>query len=62
MSQLNFDAVIFDLDGVVTDTAKVHASAWKELFDTYLRLRESREKEQFSPFDKESDYLTHVDG
>jgi len=62
VSQLNFDAIIFDLDGVVTDTAKVHASAWKELFDTYLRLRESREKEPFSPFDKESDYLTYVDG
>ncbi|MFB3122752.1 MAG: trehalose-phosphatase [Candidatus Binatia bacterium] len=62
MSQLNFDAIIFDLDGVVTDTAKVHASAWKGLFDTYLRLRESREKEPFSPFDKESDYLTFVDG
>ncbi|MFQ5539100.1 MAG: HAD family hydrolase [Candidatus Binatia bacterium] len=62
MSKLNFDAVIFDLDGVVTDTAKVHASAWKVLFDTYLRLRESRAKEPFSPFDKESDYLTYIDG
>jgi alpha,alpha-trehalase len=62
LSQHNFDAVIFDLDGVVTDTAKVHASAWKELFDTFLRLRESRAREPFSPFDKESDYLTYIDG
>jgi beta-phosphoglucomutase-like phosphatase (HAD superfamily) len=62
LSKHNFDAVIFDLDGVVTDTAKVHASACKELFDTYLRLWESRAKEPFSPFDKESDYLTYIDG
>ncbi len=62
LSGLNFDAIIFDLDGVVTDTARVHAVAWKELFDGYLRMRESRGKETLSPFDKESDYLSYIDG
>jgi len=56
------DTVIFDLDGVVTDTAKVHAAAWKELFDAYLRLRERRDGEPFVPFDIIGDYLTYVDG
>ncbi len=58
----HFDAIIFDLDGVVTDTAKVHAVAWKELFDTYLKMRERRDKEPFTPFDTASDYLTYIDG
>ena len=62
MTVHHFDAIIFDLDGVVTDTAKVHATAWKELFDTYLKLREQRDKEPFTPFDIGSDYLTYVDG
>ncbi|MFQ5852020.1 MAG: trehalose-phosphatase [Candidatus Binatia bacterium] len=62
MPGVNFDAIIFDLDGVVTDTAKVHSTAWKELFDSYLRTRESRDKEPFSPFDKELDYLSYIDG
>ncbi|MEE8074616.1 MAG: hypothetical protein V3T60_03210 [Candidatus Binatia bacterium] len=59
MSQLNIDAAIFGLDGVVTGTAKLHVSARKELFNNHLRLRDSRAKEPFSPFDKESDYLTY---
>jgi len=58
----HFDAIIFDLDGVVTDTAKVHATAWKELFDAYLKLREQRDQEPFTPFDIGSDYLTYIDG
>ncbi|MFQ5902771.1 MAG: HAD family hydrolase [Candidatus Binatia bacterium] len=61
-SGLHFDAIIFDLDGVVTDTARVHAVAWKELFDAYLRMRESRGERPFPPFDKESDYLSYIDG
>jgi len=63
MSQhLSFDAVIFDLDGVVTKTAKVHAAAWKEMFDAYLREREQRDGEPFREFTYEEDYLTYVDG
>ncbi|NIO08862.1 MAG: trehalose-phosphatase [Deltaproteobacteria bacterium] len=62
MSQHHYDAIIFDLDGVVTDTAKVHATAWKELFDNYLKKREQRDRELFRPFDITTDYLTFVDG
>ncbi|HEX6308007.1 MAG TPA: trehalose-phosphatase [Longimicrobiales bacterium] len=56
-----FDAAVFDLDGVVTFTARVHAAAWKELFDEYLRSRERRLGEQFRPF-TDADYRRHVDG
>jgi hypothetical protein len=42
MGRYNFDAVIFDLDGVVTKTALVHAGAWKKMFDDYLKEREKR--------------------
>lgn len=53
------DAVIFDMDGVLTDTARVHADAWKQMFDEYLRRSCG---EDFEPFDIESDYRRHVDG
>ncbi len=56
------DAVIFDLDGVVTRTARVHAGAWKQLFDEYLRERSERLGEPFRPFDVRQDYLRYVDG
>jgi len=62
MGQLSFDAVIFDLDGVVTKTALVHAAAWKEAFDEYLHLREKRDGEPFREFTHENDYLPYVDG
>ena len=52
-------ACLFDLDGVLTDTASVHAAAWKQLFDEYLRRREG---EGFRPFDVQSDYGPYVDG
>lgn len=55
------DAVIFDLDGVITDTASVHATAWKRLFDDYLRERAEARNEAFAEF-TEDDYLTYVDG
>lgn len=55
-------AVIFDLDGVVTDTAQAHAVSWKTLFDGYLLSRESKYSEKFHPFDLKIDYLTYVDG
>ena len=59
---VSFDAVIFDLDGVITDTAKVHAAAWKSLFDDYLHTRASGRHENFYPFDLETDYRSYVDG
>ncbi len=57
-----FEAVIFDLDGVITNTAKVHSRAWKEMFDNYLREREIRDNEPFNEFTHEGDYLLYVDG
>ena len=57
-----YDAVLFDLDGVLTDTAGVHADCWKRTFDEYLRRRSDRTGEPFHPFDIESDYRLYVDG
>ena len=59
--KFEFDAVIFDMDGVITDTAKVHAAAWKQTFDTYLRSREQVLQEPFKEFTS-ADYLAYVDG
>jgi trehalose-phosphatase len=56
------DAVLFDLDGVVTRTAKQHAAAWKELFDGYLRRRAARENVPVQLFDVDHDYRRYVDG
>ena len=58
----NFDAVIFDLDGVITQTALVHGSAWKKTFDGYLKSREERFGEPFREFTHADDYLPYVDG
>src|SRR5215210_223689 len=55
-------ACLFDLDGVLTQTAKVHARAWKEMFDTYLQSRASERGEEFVPFDSGPDYDAFVDG
>ncbi len=55
----DFEVVIVDLDGVVTDTASLHAAAWKELFDGYL---ERREGVDFRPFDIDADYRATIDG
>jgi beta-phosphoglucomutase family hydrolase len=55
-------ACLFDLDGVLTDTASVHAAAWKQMFDEYLRARAERTGEPFVPFDVKSDYGPYVDG
>ncbi len=55
-------ACLFDLDGVLTPTAAVHAAAWKEMFDSYLRRRADRTGEQFVPFDPVADYDACVDG
>jgi beta-phosphoglucomutase family hydrolase len=53
---------LFDLDGVLTQTAKVHAAAWKEMFDAYLEQRAGRTGEEFVPFDSGDDYDQYVDG
>jgi beta-phosphoglucomutase family hydrolase len=55
-------ACLFDLDGVLTDTASVHRKAWKAMFDAYLRDRAQRAGEPFVPFDVAGDYLTYIDG
>ncbi len=55
-------AVIFDLDGVITKTALVHAAAWKAMFDEYLHVREEKDGELFKEFTHENDYLPYVDG
>jgi beta-phosphoglucomutase family hydrolase len=59
---LSFDAVIFDMDGVITRTAAVHSLAWKKMFDEYLRYRENKFHEPFHEFTHAGDYLSFVDG
>jgi beta-phosphoglucomutase family hydrolase len=55
-------ACLFDLDGVLTQTAKVHAAAWKQMFDEYLHRRAEEHGEQFVEFDIHHDYDEYVDG
>jgi beta-phosphoglucomutase family hydrolase len=55
-------ACLFDLDGVLTDTASVHRKAWKAMFDDFLRRRAQRTGKDFVPFDADADYFTYVDG
>ena len=55
-------ACLFDLDGVLTRTATVHARAWKDMFDAFLRDRAERTVEPFVPFDADNDYGRYVDG
>ena len=75
IARAEYDAVIFDLDGVVTQTAAVHAAAWKRLFDAYLARRAARTGTSpgapdpsggapgaLRPFDLEADYRLYVDG
>jgi len=58
----DFHAAIFDMDGVITQTAKVHARAWKRMFDEYLQRRGEREGESHESFDIDEDYRRYVDG
>jgi beta-phosphoglucomutase family hydrolase len=57
-----YDAVLLDLDGVITNTASVHATCWKQMFDAYLKKRAMQRGEAFHPFDIGTDYRLHVDG
>lgn len=62
MSQYNLQGAVFDLDGVITQTARIHFKAWKQTFDEYMKLREKRDSEPFKEFTHEADYLPFVDG
>ena len=62
LSRNKIEAVIFDLDGVVTKTADVHARAWKRMFDDFLEDYSKEKEIPFVPFDEGSDYLQFVDG
>lgn len=57
-----FDAVLFDLDGVLTDTARIHTDCWKQTFDDFLRKRAEAGREPFRAFDPVRDYRQYVDG
>lgn len=62
LARSDFDALIFDLDGVVTDTARLHAAAWQHTFDELLRRRAEADQVPFRPFDPDADYRRYVDG
>ena len=57
-----YDAVLLDLDGVITDTASIHAACWKQMFDEYLQKRATQKGDAFRPFDIATDYRLYVDG
>ena len=57
-----YDAVLLDLDGVITDTANIHATCWKQMFDAYLQQRAADTREPFRPFEIATDYRLYVDG
>jgi beta-phosphoglucomutase family hydrolase len=57
-----YDAVLLDLDGVITDTASVHAACWKQMFDEYLLKRATLKGEAFRSFEIATDYRLYVDG
>src|SRR5262245_27955905 len=62
VSRDQYDAVLFDLDGVITNTAKLHAACWKQMFDEYLQKRAGERGEVFRPFDLATDYRLYLDG
>ena len=57
-----YDAVLLDLDGVITDTANLHAACWKQMFDDYLQKHATHTGEAFCAFDIATDYRLYVDG
>lgn len=57
-----YGAVLFDLDGVLTDTAKIHATCWKKIFDEYLEQHAAKHHQSFRPFEIERDYRVYADG
>lgn len=61
-SREHFNAVLFDFDGVLTDTAKIHASCWKKMFDVFLQQHAAKTNQPLEPFDIVDDYRVYVDG
>ena len=59
---INFKGVIFDLDGVITGTAKIHSLAWEAMFNSFLKNYAEVNNEPYVPFDPSQDYLKYVDG
>src|SRR5262245_36829406 len=57
-----YDAVLLDLDGVITDTANIHAACWEQMFDEYLQNGATQTGEAFRAFDLVTDYRLYVDG
>ena len=62
ISRERYDAVLFDLDGVITDTARIHASCWQVMFDEFLEKWAAQSSKRFQSFDLDTDYKFHVDG
>jgi beta-phosphoglucomutase family hydrolase len=62
ISRDQYDGALFDLDGVITNTAKLHAACWKQMFDEYLQKRATERGEAFRPFDLATDYRLYLDG
>ena len=62
INRQKFDAVLFDLDGVLTPTATVHSACWKQMFDEFLSHLSNEQDVTHGPFDHASDYLKYVDG
>jgi beta-phosphoglucomutase family hydrolase len=62
ISRDQYDAILLDLDGVITDTASVHAACWKQMFDEYLLKRATLRGEAFRSFEIATDYRLYVDG
>ncbi|HEY7322962.1 MAG TPA: beta-phosphoglucomutase family hydrolase [Candidatus Binatia bacterium] len=62
ISRDRYEAVLFDMDGVITDTVSIHATCWKTMFDEFLQIWATRKGEPFRAFDIVSDYKLHVDG
>ncbi len=62
MATIRCKGAIFDLDGVLTDTARIHALAWESMFNEFLKKAAQREGKTFLPFDRQDDYLKYVDG
>ncbi len=60
--KFSYNSVIFDLDGVITKTAVIHAAAWKKMFDEFLQSQAEKANVPFKEFTYEEDYLTYVDG
>ena len=62
MNKSSIDAIIFDMDGVITNSTPLHSQAWKEMFDQFLKVQAKKTSIPFQEFTHEGDYLKYVDG